>query len=550
MKTEHSQVSYCHRQSRPVKKFILSFIIAFASSFLFYISAQAKVEQWGRFEKVFEEKVSGNPFTDTELNAIFWLEGTTDSIYVTGFYDGKSRHIIRFMPPQTGTWYYRTRSNIPALSEKSGSFVCVASANNHGPVQVKDKHSFQYADKTPYYPVGTTAYAWTHMPQSIQEETLISLKEAQFNKLRMCVFPKNYTLCLEEPELYPYVVKEISGDKRIFDFTRFDPEYFHHLEKRIDELRALGVEADLILFHPYDKGRWGFDSMPEDVNIAYIRYICARLSSFSNVWWSLANEYDYVKAKTEDDWEILIKEVRKCDPYDHLCSIHGSTAMYFPYWMKELTHTSIQDEAPVEDFGRASTLRNIYRKPVVMDEVCYEGNLSSRWGRLSGPEMLHRIWQGLIAGIYVTHGECYNYSEGPDTIFWAKGGKWRGESWKRIPFTRQIIEDIPNPLQTADVSRDHKIATAGNGFYFVYFGMEMHDSWTFDLPSKNADYDKLEPGTKFKIDIIDTWNMTITPYNEIFETGEVSDYRLYDIKNRKIRLPLQPYLLLRIIEVK
>lgn len=137
----------------------------------------------------------------------------------------------------------------------------------------------------------------------------------------------------------------------------------------------------------------GGRNMPMEVNVAYIKYLTARLSSFSNVWWSLANEYDYVKAKTEADWETLIQTVVVSDPYGHLCSIHGSTATYFPYWMEELTHTSIQDEAPVEDFGRASIVRSIYRKPIVFDEVCYEGNLASRWGRLSGPEMLHRIWR-------------------------------------------------------------------------------------------------------------------------------------------------------------
>lgn len=193
------------------------------------------------------------------------------------------------------------------------------------------------------------------------------------------------------------------------------------MEKRIGDLKNLGIEADLILFHPYDKGRWGFDSMPMETNVAYVKYLVARLSSFSNVWWSLANEYDYVASKTEKDWKALIRTVVASDPYRHLCSIHGSTATYFPYWMEELTHASIQDEAPVEDFGRASIVRNIYRKPVVFDEVCYEGNLSSRWGRLSGPEMLHRIWQGLIAGTYVTHGECYQWNEGSmDTIFGQK----------------------------------------------------------------------------------------------------------------------------------
>ncbi len=513
------------------------------------VKAQPAVEQWACFEKTVKASSSGNPFSEVDFRTGFWQEDSNDTVVVTGFYDGNDRYIIRFMPFQPGLWHYRTESNVASLSGVSGSFRCIPAVKDHGPVRIRDMHSFQYADGTPYYPLGTTAYAWIHMPGNIQEETLASLKEARFNKLRMCVFPKDYNLVKEEPEVYPYEVKEVRGEKRIFDFTRFNPEYFHRLEKRINELKTLGIEVDLILFHPYDKGRWGFDSMPEDVNLAYIRYICARLAPYSNVWWSLANEYDYVKSKTEEDWNILIKEVRKSDPYHHLCSIHGSTATYFPYWSDEITHVSIQDEAPVEEAGRAPILRNIYRKPVVADEVGYEGNLPNRWGRLSGPEMLHRIWQGLTAGIYVTHGECYRYYENPDTVFWAKGGRWRGESWKRIPFTRQMMEDVPNPLQMADVSRDCLTSTGGPGYYLLYFGKEMKDAWIFNLPEKNADYMKLKPGTKFKVEIIDTWNMTVTPYPQIFETGEVTDYRLYDMKNRLVRLPMLPYLLLRITEI-
>ena len=44
--------------------------------------------------------------------------------------------------------------------------------------------------------------------------------------------------------------------------------------------------------------------------------------------------------------------------------------------------------------------------------------------------------------------------------------------------------------------------------------------------------------------------MTVQTYPEIIETGPVTDYRLYDVKYRKIRLPYVPYLLLRITEVK
>lgn len=516
------------------------------------LSAQSiKTEQWKRFEKVFQGPSKGNPFVDVKLAAIFWQQGG-DTVRTQGFYDGDGRYIIRFMPYRPGTWYYCTESNIASLAGKKGNLECLpAMAGNHGPVKVKDIHNFAYADGTAYYPFGTTAYAWTHMSLPIQEKTLFSLKKAKFNKLRMCVFPKNYGLCKEEPEIYPFVVKDHSGGKPTFDLTRFNPDFFRHLEKRIDELNSLGIEADLILFHPYDKGRWGFDSMSMEMNVAYVKYLTARLSSFSNVWWSLANEYDYVKDRTEKDWEELIQVVVASDPYKHLCSIHGSTATYFPYWMNELTHTSIQDEAPVEDFGRASVVRNIYRKPIIFDEVCYEGNLESRWGRLSGPEMLHRIWLGLIAGTYVTHGECYQWNEGSmDTIFWAKGGQWRGSSWKRIDFTRQLIEALPDPLQLADVSRDHRTATAGEGYYMVYLGKELQDEWLFNLPAKNATYKKVQEGTKYEVEIIDTWNMTITKYPGIFEVGKTVDYRHYDVAFRKVRLPLLPYLMLRIIAIR
>jgi len=507
------------------------------------------VEQYKRFEKVFSGPSSGNPFREVSLKAEFYIQ-EGDTVSVRGFYDGDGKYIIRFMPKKTGEWHYRTSSNIKALDGKTGSFVCTeALPGNHGPVEVKGEHDFAYADGTPYYPLGTTAYAWIHMSDSLQQQTLQSLEAAQFNKVRMCVFPKNYEYVKEEPENYVFPSRAIgSSGGRVFDYSRFDPEFFHHLEKRLDELDKMGVEADLILFHPYDKGRWGFDRLPMAVNLAYIEYLTSRLSSFKNVWWSLANEFDYVKARTEEDWNALILKVSESDPYSHLCSIHGSTAMYFPYdKVDAITHTSIQDEGPVEDFGRAATVRNIYRKPVIFDEVCYEGNLKSRWGRLSGEEMLHRIWQGLIAGTYVTHGECYQWQEGAyDDIFWAKGGKWRGESWKRIPFTRSILDSLPAPLQLSDVSRDHRTSTAGDGYYLIYFGESVQDSWFFNLPDKNATYGRLKAGTKYKVEIIDTWNMTIEEYPGVFEIGETIDYRHYDVNLGKVRLPKTPYLLLRI----
>ena len=511
---------------------------------------QKELEQWNHYEIVLSSTPIENGFIDVVLTAKVWNSDT--SFTVTGFYDGNLNFKIRFMPTKPGKWQYKTSSNIAALNKREGSFNCVkADLKNNGMVRVSDTYHFKYSSGKNYYPFGTTVYAWTHMGLDIEKATLNSLKKSGFNKVRMCVFPKNYDYVKREPELYPFEIKEIKKDATgkqtfVWNFDRFNPAFFDHLEKRIDDLDKLGIEADLILFHPYDKGHWGFDAMPNDVNIRYLKYIIARLSSYKNVWWSLANEWDYIKSKTKSDWDLYAETISKNDPYKHLCSIHGSTATYYDYWKPEFSHVSIQDETPVQSPSSAGILRNIYHKPIISDEVGYEGNLKARWGRYSPEEMTYLIWNGIIGGTYVTHGECYTFNEKIDTIFWAEGGNFKGNSWERVAFLRKIVEACPGPISLSDIGRDNITATAGNGYYLVYFGKQVNESWLFNLPAKNSIYKKLTAGKKFKVDIIDTWEMTIQECPQIFETAKENDYRLYDKELKKIRLPLKPYMALRI----
>lgn len=532
-------------------KLIYHNTLIFCLVFLSNLSnAQQKIEQWDRFELTLKYISSGNSLKEVNFSAKFAMKDT--SFVVSGFYDGNNTYKIRFMPQQTGMWNYKTSSNVRDLNNNKGSFECTkATGNNHGMVKVSNTYNFGYEDGKQYYPFGTTAYAWIHMGQEFQEMTLNTLKNSGFNKVRMCVFPENYDLVKEEPEFYPYIIKEVKKDPngkeiKVWDFERFDPAFFAHLEKRIDDLSKLGIEADLILFHPYDKGRWGFDAMPNEVNIRYIKYLTARLSSFRNVWWSMANEFDYITQRTIADWDLLSKTVVRSDPYRHLCSIHGSTATYYDYWKPEFTHVSIQDEAPVMNWGAAAILRNAYHKPIIYDEVGYEGNFSGRWGRYSPEEMTYLVWMGTIAGTYVTHGEAYTFKDNTDIIFWSKGGLFRGTSWQRIAFLRKIMEEGPGPLEMADISRDNKTATTGKGYYIIYFGKEINDTWLFNLPVKNSKYEKLKPGTRYKVEIIDTWDMTIHPYPGTFETTKEIDYRVYDKDFKKVRLPMKPYIALRI----
>lgn len=536
-----------------MRKIILQPLVLLFILLVIKVSAQQKIEKWSRFELVLNHPNPEEDFLNIELSAKFFNNDT--SFVVSGFYDGNNQYKIRFMPQEVGTWHYTTSSNIAKLNKLKGEFECVpASGYNHGMVKVSGEHNFRYADGKQFYPFGTTAYAWIHMGNELQEETLKALKNSGFNKVRMCIFPKNYDLVKEEPGIYPFLIKEVKKDAagneiKVWDFDRFNPAFFQHLEKRIDDLNQVGIEADLILFHPYDKGRWGFDAMTNAENIRYLKYVTARLSSFRNVWWSIANEWDLVKTKTHADWELLSRTVVANDPYRHLCSIHGSTAKYFEYWEPQFTHVSVQDEAPVMNWGAAAIIRNAYHKPVIYDEVGYEGNLKQRWGRYSPEEMTYLEWMGVIAGTYVTHGEAYWKGNVTDTIFWAKGGALKGKSWRRIAFLRKIVESGPGPLELADESRDNQTSTAGNGYYLVYFGKEMQESWLFNLPARNGQFEKPKSGTHYKVEIIDTQDMTITPCSEFYETTKVIDYRLYDKDYKKVRLPLKPYIALRITEI-
>lgn len=539
--------------------FLLLFIVSTIPTFVF-----AQTERWGMYEVALSAPVTnGNPF-DVVVKAAFESNGAT--VEVNGYYDGIDKNTnkgiwkIRFMPPKEGEWNYTTSSSLKQLNGKKGRFTCIApSSGNHGPVSVDEGgYDFKYADGTQYFPVGTTSYNWMHASNdpkfgnadkgmTMQEQTLKSLKESGFNKLRSLLIVHNFDASYPEPDIFPF---ERKGNG--WDWSRFNPRYFDHVEKCTADLMALGIELDLILFHPYDDGRWGFDKMPREAGELLCRYVAARFGAFRNIWWSMANEYDFLR-QPQENWDAWTDAVIDNDPYHHLISIHSGTARYYSYWDKRYTHCSIQDQAPVEITGGGAIVRNIYKKPVIFDEVCYEGDMKDRWGNLSGQEELCRMWTGLMCGTYVTHAECFQYGNPHDFSrdFLAVGGKWQGESWKRIKFMRGILAEMPHPLYLPDSSWDTQTAACGSGCYMLYLGRKVMKEWTFNLPNRNIrPFPRMKEGERYKVDIIDTWNMTITPCSTVFETIKQDSYRMTDKDGQSVQLPEVPYLLLRIKRIE
>ena len=267
----------------------------------------------------------------------------------------------------------------------------------------------------------------------------------------------------------------------------------------------MGIEADVIIFHPYD--RWGYCAMSAEQDFRYVAYLAARLATYCNVWWSLANEYDFLlDTKPMAQWDRYFHILEENDPYGHLKSIHnGDVRMNFDHSKPFVSHVCIQNW----DVKRTPDWREQYGKPVVNDEPEYEGNIWPAWGNISARELVHRFWTTVMRGGYAGHGETYSHPE--DIIWWAKGGQLHGEAWQRIGFLRDLIEqDVHHgltPLGGTSSWPWSRVSGAEDGAVrYIYLGEHQPDQWTTGLPTEAGDYE---------VDIIDTWEMTIAPAQRI-----------------------------------
>jgi hypothetical protein len=316
----------------------------------------------------------------------------------------------------------------------------------------------------------------------------------------MGIFPKDYIYNTNEP-LHDVFERTVDGT---YDMDRPNFECFRHFETQVGRLGDLGIEADVILFHPYD--RWGYCTMTEEQDLRYLQYVVARLSSYRNVWWSLANEYDFLlDQKPMSLWDRFFQLIEKGDPVRHLKSIHnGATDKNYDHRKPWVTHVCIQNW----DVRKTQDWRDAYGKPVVNDEPEYEGDIPKLWGNIDAKSLVDRYWCTLSRGGYIGHGESYLNAE--DELWWSKGGVLRGEAPARIAFARQIfLEDVKNgfePLSGLSESFHVRISAVQDGdVRIIYFSEHQPREFAEGLPEEDGDWE---------IDLIDVWDMTITPLSK------------------------------------
>lgn len=487
-----------------------------------------QVEKWGAFELALPGHADGNPFLDYALRGIF--AGAGEKAAVDGFYDGHGLWRVRFMPSREGVYRYEIAGDA-IDAPVTGAFEAVPpTGNNHGPVRVIEGTALAYADGTPHYSFGTTCYAWVHQDEALQETTLRTLSEAPFNKLRFCVFPKFYEFNRREPITHPFergggegldpalVAQEqaqgpLPGAEPVeadygFNYLRPNVAHFQRFDRRIAQLRDLGIEADLILMHPYD--RWGMNAMSAAACDAYLKYAVARWGAYRNVWWSLANEYDLIRTKTPEDWERYGTLISSRDPYRHMLSAHNCLK-YYDFTKPWVTHQSLQRIDFYRHVEETDALLAQYGKPAVWDEICYEGNIGWGWGNITAQELVRRFWEAFLRGGHAGHGETY--LDDNDILWWSHGGVLKGESAPRLAFLRRIMAQTPGRFMVrdeglfdevvgrAETSQPHPGQPLAYDYCIHYLGIAQPMYRTLFLPEDED----------FEVEVIDTWNMTVTP---------------------------------------
>lgn len=481
------------------------------------------------FELSFENLPAGG-----EITGEFVCNG--EKITVPGFYAGNGVYKVRFLPKQAGEYTWKVSGVVSA----SGRETC---ENSELPGMVQaDGKAFRYENGKLFHPFGTTVYALIHQSDELIEQTMQTLEKAPFNKIRMCVFPKHYDFNHNEPKYYAFEKNEDGT----WDPSRPVYAFWDALDQHMVRLGNMGIQVDLILFHPYD--RWGFNGMGFEKDKIYLDYLLRRLSAYPHIWWSLANEYELTK-RTEEEWFAIEEFIASHDPYHHLLSCHN----IFKVWdanRPNTTHASIQ----AKDFGKLREWCGRFHTPVMLDECCYEGNLEHFWGCITGQEMSRRFWRTLCCGAYCTHGETF-YSD-DEVLWWARGGVLKGESPERIGFCRKIIESLPGHLEPepcwldkllplvqmpeaereallSGVSKDNRhfidafINSGADAVSFAnaeavclaHIGTDCYLRF-YDTRPTARDTLQLPEDRKYRIQVIDTWNMTV----ETVATGVSGTY--------------------------
>jgi Domain of unknown function (DUF5060)/Protein of unknown function (DUF4038) len=248
-----------------------------------------------------------------------------------GFWDGGSKMIVRFTPPEAGPWTYKVTSNVPSFDGRQGMFSAAASdapgfvvvANVHH--WATDNQQVLIGNIKPHLWMGAIADRFTFDSEAAFQQ---ELNDAALNKFT---------------HFRGSILGGMNDRALVYSASdRPNPGYFDQLDRRIAVIHKSGITTDLMLA-----------SNPECITALFpdaqarerfIRYVVARYAAFNITWQGFEEFEDYA------DGRALLKELgldlKKLDPYQHPRSSNAkvtSAPLLGDGWMDYVIECSTDD---------------------------------------------------------------------------------------------------------------------------------------------------------------------------------------------------------------
>lgn len=289
------------------------------------VAMAQKVEVWTRFETVFESaKRYSNPLYEATMRVTF-VSPTGKAHAVNGFWDGGSTWKVRFMPDEKGIWKWSTecsdKSN-QGLNGRQGSFESTENRSQlaiykHGAITRRPGlYHLEYADGTPFF--WTACTAWNGTLKSTDEEWSYYLSDRVRNNYNAIQFVTTQWRGGDKNSL-GQVAFEGSGQISI------NPEFFQHLDKKIDQINEAGLVAAPVLLWALQVASGRHLSpgyfLPDPEAILLARYMVARYGAH-HVVWILGGDGRYTESY-EQRWKNIGRGVFGDNP-PGLVALHPS----------------------------------------------------------------------------------------------------------------------------------------------------------------------------------------------------------------------------------
>ena len=425
-----------------------------------------------------------NPFVDVAVKG--WVTaGAGKKVHVDGFCDSHDGSVfrIRFMPSEPGSYQYSVTYHQGSYERLYSGKFSARDSKRRGLIRVDKDYPWHFiweGTSEHYFWNGTTTYWLMGWDDETIRGNIDRLSRLKVNRLRVAingrvkngrawyenVFPTDKFTFL----LNPWVAKQPNSvEKPGFDVTRFNVGYWRKIERMLRYAREKDMVISIIFY--VDGRRPGVDPFKERMGgkdeQRYYRYGVARVAAFSNVMWDVTNEYRLFR---NDSWaEKMGAFIEKCDPYDHLTSVHGHGDFRFQRspWA-DFAMYQRWDEAG----GYKFMLDNRHKQtemariiPQVNEEYGYEDHYPTWGGNRKAParcaDNRRRLaWGMYMAACYQTTGERADTGTGwgPDT-----GGGWlngRGDDSMNMLVGYGHIVDFFTSVRWWELNPDNGFFTA------------------------------------------------------------------------------------------